>query len=217
MLRPIVLSTIAIALTLYLYIKTPYISRTFMSSPPTWSSPYSGWHTRATAHPNPHAFTPTREALKLAVLRNAQVEQEGFTLALFTGDKGEERVAVDFRGKVLLPTQADFDGILELAQRTLALPKTENFRNTWVVAQPRTGQPIERILVPASYGGEFKETSVQGFDKSKVALKEPVEGITDLPDVLWELTGLALEARDGDGEKDDVVLDRVRGILRNVF
>jgi len=193
---------------------------------PTWSSPYSGWRTRAGKYPNSQSYIPHRGDLKLAVIRNAPADSEGFTLALFSNPAGAERVAVDASGGVFVLTAHDFDGILGLAQRTLSLPKPNNFRETWVVKHERTSQPIDRILVAhvdlpsqplEDYREEYTETSVQGFDKRKRELERAVDKISELPPELWELTGVVLEARNSGGEEDEGVLKRVRNILGNVF
>ncbi|KIK06320.1 hypothetical protein K443DRAFT_3107 [Laccaria amethystina LaAM-08-1] len=193
---------------------------------PTWSSPCSGWRTRAEKYPNSQSYIPHRGDLKLAVVRNAPADSEGFTLALFSNPVGKERVAVDASGGVFVLAAHDFDGILGLAQRTLSLPKPNNFQATWVVKHERTSQPIDRILVAhvdlpsqplEDYREEYTETSVQGFDKRKRELERAVDKIFELPLELWELTGVVLEARASGGEDDEGVLKRVRNVLGNVF
>ena len=193
---------------------------------PTWSSSYSGWRTRAEKFPNSQSYIPHRGDLKLAVVRNAPADSEGFTLALFSNPAGAERVAVDASGSVFVLAPQDFDGMLRLAQCTLSLPKPNNFRETWVVKHERTSQPIDRILVAhvdlpsqplEDYREEYTETSVQGFDKRKRELERAVDKIFELPLELWELTGVVLEARASGGEEDEGVLRRVRSVLGNVF
>ncbi|KAF8959233.1 hypothetical protein BDZ97DRAFT_1838724, partial [Flammula alnicola] len=155
---------------------------------PEWSSIYSGYLQRATPFPDPHSY--------LAVLRNAPAEPDGFSLAIFS-----DRVAVDMKGNIYTLTEHDYDGVLQLAQAITSLPDTGGFRNQWRVLHRATCRPIDRIL-------QFVETSVYGFDKHHVLLEEPVNGYSDLPPVLWELNGLALEARDVPGQKDEDVLGR---------
>ncbi|RDB24445.1 hypothetical protein Hypma_008412 [Hypsizygus marmoreus] len=199
----------------------------------SWSSPFSSWHSRAllTPFPNPHAFTPTKSALLLAVLLNAPVENEGVTLTLFSQPKPDdpsisETVAVDALGRVLIVTPKDSAGILSLARSTLSLPQTGGFRNTWVIKQDRTSQPIDRLFIPGQSAkgllDDPDEISVQGFSKEKRELKRPVDGITELPKDLWELTGLVLEARSdagsgSDGRRDELVLGKVRDVVRGLF
>lgn len=188
---------------------------------PEWSSKFAGYLSRATIHHSPESFTPSREILELTVLRNAQVEHSGFTLALFS-----DRTFVDHQGKVYTLAQEDYEGIRELAIRITSLPKADSFRNQWRVLQDRTGYPIDRVLVAKSplskvpaenYEEEFTEASVYGFDKKKTLLQTPVEGYTYLAPSLYELLGLAQEARDRSVSEDKVVLDKVRDTLGNVF
>lgn len=56
-----------------------------------------------------------------------------------------------------------------------------------------------------------------GFDKHERGLSEPVGEHTELPGSLWELVGLVQEAKEGDGPKDESVLQSVRSALGNVF
>ncbi|KAL0961282.1 hypothetical protein HGRIS_006242 [Hohenbuehelia grisea] len=180
-----------------------------------WSSRYAGWHARAQPHPNPSSFEPTRETLAFAVLRNAQADHDGFTLALFKPTSGSGGIAVDAAGKVLEVAQDDFAGLESLAQNLLTLPKSEGFRNTWVLERDRTSQPIERILVPREGSTELTETGVQGFAKGISKLKYPVDGHTDLPAAFAELAGLILEGRDDyvRGGEDSGTIGRVKNVL----
>lgn len=169
----------------------------------------AGWHARTTPHPSPETFVPTRSALAFAVLRNAQADPEGFTLALFSPN-----IVVDARGRVLILAIDEWDAIVDMARKTLNLPKTGKFWNTWRVKQERTSQPIDRILV-ASAGGELAEESVQGWAKGKTELSEPVGEITRLPQVLDEFVELVREGRDGyvKGEEDKEIIKKVKGVL----
>lgn len=109
---------------------------------------------------------------------------------------------------------ADYAGVVELARRVaVELPDTGRFRNTWVIKHPATSQPIDRILVVVD--GQLKETSVQGFVKGKKELKVPVGDISELPDVLSEVAGLALEGRTGysRGSEDSEMVQKVKDIL----
>lgn len=181
----------------------------------------TGWHSRATPYSDP--FTPERSALRLVILRNAPADPEGFTLALFDSPAN---IAVDAAGKVLLADDLDFAGLIELAERTKGLPPTGRFRNTWIIQQPTTSRPIERILLPITQSiapedqSGYEQTSVQGYDGVTTHLKQPVGDIQDLPPVLQDLVGLVLEAREGEGgptEKDKEMVKRVKGILGDVF
>ncbi|KAF8155417.1 hypothetical protein B0H34DRAFT_713184 [Crassisporium funariophilum] len=190
---------------------------------PNWSSVHTGFLTRATPHSDPHSYKPSRSQLRLVVLQNGPVDPEAFTMALFS-----DRTCVNKKGHMSILTPADYEGIMGLANDVSKLPPTGEFRNQWRVAHPRTGFAIDRILVPlpgttlpstplATYTDEYKETGVYGFDEHATRLEAGVEGNADLPGALWELTGLAREATRQEGEYDGMVLERVRGILGDVF
>ena len=197
----------------------------------SWTSPLSGFLDRADPYRRSHTdFKPPRSALLLAVLRNAPVEPEGFTLAVFSadseGDNSKKHYAVDQLGRVKVLQEGDVETLKGLLKSVQELPVTEAFRNTWVVKQERTSQAIDRVLVPKSvlpedpkrsYEEEYLETSVQGFDYEKRALKRPVDGLEELPQSLWEVTGALLESRGGEGEEQGDVLAYVRSVLGNVF
>jgi len=196
-----------------------------------WDSPLSGFLQRADPYPGSNReFRPARSSLKLAVLRNAPVEPEGFTLAVFSSGASDDDLtqpyyAVDARGIVRVLKQADVDILKQLLVGVRRLPLSDNFRNTWRLKQETTSQPIDRILIPRvvlgerpadDYENEYDEVGVQGFDYRVRELKEAVEDIQTLPQELWELTGAVLEARHGDQE-DGGVLSYVRRLLGNVF
>ena len=109
---------------------------------PTWSSPFASWHSRAESLSRTivSTFTPSFDTLSLAVLLNSPSETNGFTLALFSQEKedgpGTRSIAVDALGRELIVADEDAAGILELAKKTLALPQTGGFRNTWIVKRP---------------------------------------------------------------------------------
>ncbi|KAF5339347.1 hypothetical protein D9611_009851 [Ephemerocybe angulata] len=213
-----------------LFTKAPFLPTSAMTST-VWTSPLSGFLDRADPYRRAGSeFRPSRSSLKLAVLRNAPVEQEGFTLAVFSsdGDDDKRHYAVDHFGRIRVLQDQDVSGLQDLYSGVQGLPSTGGFRNTWVLKQPITSRPIERILLPKAtlpadpaerYDQEFLETGVQGFDYNVRELdpKRPVEGYDQLPAPLWELTGAVLEGRAGEADKDDAVLDYVRGLLGNVF
>ena len=190
-------------------------------SEPTWSSIYSGYLHRADPHPNPKTFTPIRSALELVVLRNSPVEHQGIDLAIFT-----DRVVVDSKGGIRIMKEHDFEGIMELARLVNTLPNTDGFRNQWRVQHERTCRPIDRVLyaggklapIPREkYEEEYKETSVYGFDKHRIRLEQSVGSFTTLAPPLWELVGLAMEARESAEEEGAVVLEKLKAILGNVY
>lgn len=165
-----------------------------------WTSKFAQWHSRSTPHPSPSKTIPnlTLKNLEFIILRNAQVETEGFTLAVF-----KDKNAVSASGKLLVLQEADYDGLVSLSKKITELPAAGGFRNTWRVQQPRTSQPIDRILI----GESLAETGVQGFSKETRELKASVGENTELPDALFEFVGLILEARDGfvRGEEGELV------------
>ncbi|KAH6901536.1 hypothetical protein BKA70DRAFT_1308934 [Coprinopsis sp. MPI-PUGE-AT-0042] len=125
------------------------------------------------------------------------------------------------------PWSSPLSGILQttsLVIRARRPPKrTQEFRNTWILKALRTSQPIDRILVPKgkcapevpeeNYEKEFHEVSVQGFNYEEREMC--------LPQALWELAGVVLEARgEGEGNRgpgDESVVSRVKDMVRNVF
>jgi len=169
-----------------------------------------GWFSRAT--PLSDNFSPSRDKLAFSVLRNAPVDPEGFTLALFYPN-----LAVDATGRVLVLSDTDFSGLVNLAKRTPDLPQTGSFMNTWRIRQDRTSQPIDRLFVPVN--DELVQTSVQGWERGKKELVTPVGDITELPDVLYDFFGLALEARQGyeKSREDQDVIGQVKAVVGPVI
>lgn len=176
----------------------------------SWSSKYENWRSRATSYPSPESYVPLRDNLALIALVNSQVEPEGFTLAIF-----KDKVAVDAMGRMVVLNEADYNGITSLGTEILDLPDTGEFRNTWRLNHRATSQPIDRILI----GPELKETSVQGFQKGKTDLKNPVGDIEVLPDSLAELTGLVLEGRKDyeRGNEDKAIVQRMKDLVGDVM
>ncbi|KAG6833419.1 hypothetical protein H0H87_007404 [Tephrocybe sp. NHM501043] len=224
MLRTLFISVTLSALTLVLFRK---IAATYSMSTSSWSSSFASWHTRAQgiSHAALSTFIPSRDTLSLAVLLNAPAENEGFTLALFSQSKedgsGSHVFAVDALGNTLLMAEKDASGILSLAKEASSLPQTETFRNTWVVKRPTTSLPIHRLFIfNEASGNNPHEISVQGFTKETKELKRPIQGNEELPQVLWELVGLVLEAREGVGlgaSRNEVSLKKVREVVASLF
>lgn len=192
------------------------LARIYPAMSPTadslWPSQHVGWHSRANAHSSPSKFTPTRQDLALAILLNSQGIHQGFTLALF-----KPNIAVDAMGRIIVVPEQDFDHMVALAHKTPELPQTGGFRNTWRVHNEATGKPIHRLLVPTAEG-KLVETSIYGYRKDSKKLSTPVEGSDELPDVLGEFFGLALEAEE-DYEflkEDEAVVNKVKAILGEV-
>ncbi|GLB45271.1 hypothetical protein LshimejAT787_2100310 [Lyophyllum shimeji] len=176
------------------------------TSAASWSSPFESWHERAllTPHPDPHSFTPTRDNLLLAMLLNAMAEGDGISLALFSQSDAEDSIAVDARGRVLLVSAKDSAGLLSLAKEAHALPKTDSSWNSWRIHRNVTCLPNHELFLrsPTDQGAQrFHQITVYGFSKQVRELDVPVEGFSLLPDTLWELFGLLLEARNGAGSR----------------
>ena len=225
MLRPFFICTIVTVVVIFCYQLLKFTTFGSSSLHPmsetTWSSIYSGYLHRADPHPNPKTFTPIRSALELVVLRNSQVEHQGIDLAIFS-----DKVVIDSKGGVRIMKEQDFEGIMELARSVNTLPNTDGFRNQWRVQHERTDRPIDRILyaggnlppIPRErYEEEYKETSVYGFDKHRIRLEQSVGSFMTLAPPLWELVGLATEARESAEEEGAVVLEKLKAILGNVY
>ncbi|KAG7086836.1 hypothetical protein E1B28_002757 [Marasmius oreades] len=180
-----------------------------------------GWHSRSLSTPypgDPEGYQPKLENLVFVALQNAQAIPEGFSLAVFKHDDPNQNVAVDATGRVLLLSESDYAGLTTLSQKiTIDLPDTGNFRNTWVVNQLRTSQPIDRFFVKGAQDGKLKETSVQGWSEDKRELKDSVGEYTELPETLAEFVGLVREAREGfefrHGQTDPPMVKKVKQIL----
>ena len=175
-------------------------------------SAVADWRDRAERIRNPESWQPQRKDLVFAVVRNAPVEHHALTLALFAPNIG-----VDASGNVLSLKEDDFFTLSSLASQTLELPQTGNFRNAWIIRQPTTSQPIERLLVSTSES-EVAETSVQGYNnQGEFELEHPVGDITVLPPLLQDLFGLILKARtDYDPRRrNEAVLNKVLDVVGN--
>lgn len=217
MLRTALLTTLIASCTVYFFLagapefSKPYLPTNLFDSYTMSSSSIQGWHSRAQPHPDSDSYTFLRDKLALTVLRNAQVESEGFTLALFN-----DKVAVDAFGKVLVVEDQDYEGLIDLSNQILELPKTENFRNTWILKSLTTSQPIERIFVHKD--GEAVQTSVQGFapGQDKTELKSPGG---EIPAALKQLTALVMEAREGysRGDTPGPAVQKVKEIVSDLF
>lgn len=174
------------------------------------ASANTSWRDRAERVQNPESWKPERKDLVFAVIINSQVEHHDLTLALF-----HPNIGVDASGNVLALREDDFSTFSRLAAETLGLPQTDNYRNTWILERTTTCQPIERLLVPTS-GSELKETSVQGYNnRGGFDLTHTVGDITVLPQLLQDLFGLILKARNGYDRKhrNDAVLKKVLDVV----
>ncbi|KAG7446745.1 uncharacterized protein BT62DRAFT_931318 [Guyanagaster necrorhizus] len=187
MLRSLLFCVLLGTCTIY-YFK-PQIRQSMSALLPS-SSDLTAWRTRAQSHPYPDSYSPARANLALVVLRNSQVEHFDFTLAVF-----KDKVAIDANGNVLVLSEEDYANMMALAYQALDLPDTGSFGNTWRIEHPVIGKPIDRLLV--AVGTDMKEVGVQGYDKEKKVLKNPVGDITELPSILSDLMEIVMKGRDG--------------------
>ncbi|KIM35360.1 hypothetical protein M413DRAFT_32549 [Hebeloma cylindrosporum] len=171
-------------------------------SEPTWSSRHAGYLQRSEPHSKP--LKPIRSALELGVLRNSQVDDEGIDLAIFS-----DTTVIDSEGGIVILKEYDFPGIMELALLVNNLPKANGFLEP--VASPARPNGSSDRWDFVRWGGAFAKS------KGEVQVGESVGGFTTLPPLLWELVGLAMEAREYEPEEDVVVLEILKGILGNIY
>ncbi|KAG9084206.1 hypothetical protein FRC07_013691 [Ceratobasidium sp. 392] len=95
---------IALILTIILALFTLSPSSAAIPHPPSlkMASP-SGWHSRATPHPDGAAYDVRKENVIFGMTRNTRVEPEGFSVALF-----KPNVAVDAMGRVVKHDRTDY-------------------------------------------------------------------------------------------------------------
>ena len=178
-------------------------------APSTWPSSLSGYLDRATPYPDPANFKPPRSSLKFIVLRNAQAEPNGFTLAIFSSDgtsATDKTYATDSVGAVYTLQAEDAAKIQALSDK-VAHGKGDEAPTYWTLKSRISCRPIEKLLFPKDAQGvsdtpaadrdtEFVEISVYGFNYVETKLREPTDdGRETLPENVWELTAVALEAR----------------------
>lgn len=168
----------------------------------------AGWRERATPLSQPTSLDITVDKLIFAAFFSAPALPNSLTLALFSPN-----VAVDANGTVLHLAKDDFDGLTALAHAVNTLPDSGGFRNQWRVKHPITCRPFDRVLVQSEFG--VRETSVYGWDTKLKALEEAVGTITTLPDPLYDLIGLAREAREGHegARRSEDVVRQVKAFL----
>ncbi|KAH6901518.1 hypothetical protein BKA70DRAFT_1308890 [Coprinopsis sp. MPI-PUGE-AT-0042] len=195
--------------------------------PSAWPSALSGYLDRAAPYPDSASFKPPRSSLELIVLRNAQAEPKGLTLALFSSDgttTSNTPYAVDAVGSVYVLQEQDAKGILSLAKEVSQL-QTGEWGNRWTLKSRVSCRPVERIFTPKPSGlketpggeveEEFVEISVYGFNNREKELQETTSGRDTLPDSLGELTGLVLQGRESrEGSvRNDEVLSLVKAMI----
>ncbi|KAG9096413.1 hypothetical protein FRC06_008689 [Ceratobasidium sp. 370] len=184
----------------------PHLPHLRMASP-------SGWHSRATPHPDGAAYDVQKENIVFAMTRNTRVEPNGFSVALF-----KPNVAIDAMGRVFVLNHEDFSALASLAAEAANLPDTGSFRNQWrQVAPPfkhdRTDYPIDELHVATSKG--LHSIGIYGHDGQTTTLKPPVGDITNLPPPLNSIVTLAKEGRNGfeRGTENTEVVSKVKAVL----
>ncbi|KAF8606964.1 hypothetical protein BDV93DRAFT_436736 [Ceratobasidium sp. AG-I] len=169
----------------------------------------AGWYSRTTSHPDGARYAVNKDNLVFGLTRNARVEQNGFSVALF-----KPNVAIDAMGRVLVVAKEDFTALEELARSVSSLPDTGAFRNQWRIRHDRTDYPIDQVWVNTANG--LKTVGVYGHDGETTELKTPVNGITQIPSVLNDFVAYAKEGRTGfeRGTEDSEVTSKVKAILQ---
>ncbi|KAL1745535.1 hypothetical protein HDZ31DRAFT_36181 [Schizophyllum fasciatum] len=187
----------------------------------TWSSPHSGWRSRATLYSE--TANISRANLRFAVTVSAPALTYPL-LAVFAGTPSQNQgdaapedsgFAVDSGGNVLKLTPEDFHALTSLAHSVDAVQGRD-----WRVQSAFTCRPFHKLLVPQEPETEgdaqgrrpLRKTSVYAFKKDNTDLSKPVGELTRLPDTLIEFFGLAEEARVADGTEGHV-LQQLRSIL----
>ncbi|KAG8742509.1 hypothetical protein FRC10_001343 [Ceratobasidium sp. 414] len=189
----------------------------------------SGWHSRAMPHPDGAAYDVQKGNVIFGMTRNAPVESNGFSVALF-----KPNVAIDAMGRVYVLNSEDFSALASLASEAANLPDTGSFRNQWrQVALPcalvlvrlifestrvkhdRTDYPIDQLFVATSKG--LHTIGIYGHDGQTTTLEYPVGEITNLPAPLNSIVTLAKEGRNGfeRGTENTEVVSKVKAALRN--
>ncbi|KAF5339346.1 hypothetical protein D9611_009850 [Ephemerocybe angulata] len=238
-----VISTIVAGAILSLFIAWARDSTYFTSwkrpvTPMIWSSSLSGFLNRADEYGRPGSeFKPPRSSLELAYTYTAMLDPDGFGLAIFQSDGSPDSdpsrwYAVDTYGRILHLQAEDVAGLQTLFKRVREGVYFTKSRG-WELEQRISCMPGERLVFPKEVGSlppvpsedpsmeEFKIMGVSGFDYSDRRLVNPVDGLKEIPEELFELMGLVWEGLDGPGspyapgapKNDEVVLNYVRNML----
>ncbi|KAF8073397.1 hypothetical protein FPV67DRAFT_743164 [Lyophyllum atratum] len=208
---------------------------------PIWSSPFASWYNRSLLTPlaDPHAFNPTQDKLLFLAYYIAMMG-EGTTLALFSPERLDSgrplshSISIDGHGRVLVVPANDTAGIMALVEKATALPRTSILGSGWSVKHDVTCMPNDILYIPArrslptvttantskqERSAPFMGTTinVHAFRIHEKALQYPHQGFTELPDTLWELFGLIMEA-DADSREptDQVVLAKLKKLTEEL-
>jgi hypothetical protein len=154
-----------------------------------WSSKLEGWHGRARSHGSPHGIDFSTAKILMASRYDA-MGGSGFNMALFELDN-EEKIAVDVKAHVRILNSEDATAFSTLLDNTLALPTRQ-----YTIRHVNSCQPNNFVSVAAE-GNAFEEFRIYGYQKSMRDLEDrnPGDNGGQLPDALWELYGVIIEAR----------------------
>ncbi|KAL1725200.1 hypothetical protein EV714DRAFT_288077 [Schizophyllum commune] len=155
-----------------------------------WSSPHSGWRSRATPYPGPTPDLAAAE-LKFAVKVSAPAGEYPL-LAVFAGPSSpstttspslsspetDSSFAIDAKGHVLLLAPEDFTALTALARGVDAMHDAGVYdaerRGSWRVKSPITCRPFHVLLVP-----QPRESAAVAVAAAQELGKDPVKGLGD--------------------------------------
>jgi len=220
-----------------------------------WPSPHSGWFSNGDEI-IPYEGPPipvsaiTKGSVKLAMLLNAQALHDGFNVAFLDLDPTvigtEQRDGRSrFPGKLLMNSSGQIYQFKEnsecteqhedvytyittsLTSKSLALPSTGRFWNSWGIRHRMTCQAnnllyLQQASVASETEPKFKQITVYGYimppreGRGPLPLSREVEDYTTLPLELDELFGLVLEARGERGEeKNSDLIEAIKKVVRD--
>ena len=154
-----------------------------------WSSPHSGWRSRATRYPGPTPDLAAAE-LKFAVKVSAPAGEYPL-LAVFAAPSSptttstspsspetEPNFAIDAKGHVLRLAPEDFTALTALARGVDAMHDAGVYdaerRGSWRVKSPITCRPFHVLLVP-----QPRESAAVAVAAAQELGKDPVKGPGD--------------------------------------
>ncbi|KAL1672123.1 hypothetical protein EV122DRAFT_284277 [Schizophyllum commune] len=154
-----------------------------------WSSPHSGWRSRATPYPGPTP-DPAAAELKFAVKVSAPAGEYPL-LAVFAGPSSstttspspsspetDTNFAINAKGHVLRLAPEDFTALTALARGVDAMHDAGVYdaerRGSWRVKSPITCRPFHVLLVP-----QPRESAAVAVAAAQELGKDPVEGLGD--------------------------------------
>ncbi|KAL1712992.1 hypothetical protein EV715DRAFT_296524 [Schizophyllum commune] len=154
-----------------------------------WSSPHSGWRSRATRYPGPNPDLAAAE-LKFAVKVSAPAGEYPL-LAVFAGPSSSSTTsplpsspetatnfAIDAKGHVLRLAPEDFTALTALARGVDAMHDAGVYdaerRGSWRVKSPITCRPFHVLLVP-----QPRESAAVAVAAAQELEKDPVKGPGD--------------------------------------